>query len=68
MKIIDRVIRNSKPFKELEDSILCKVHQASDRERRNLSNEYVLKVEKLIELTERLHNTILSTKHNQDSH
>ncbi len=68
MKIIDRLIRNSKPFKELEVNVDFRVREAVIDDYSNLLDEYAIRVEKLIDLTERVHNTILSAKHNQDSH
>ena len=68
MKIIDRVISNSKPFKELVESVEKQVELELNDYGIRMSADYAAKVERLADLTERLHNTILSVKHNQDSH
>ncbi len=68
MKIIDRLIRNSKPYKELQKNVDFRVRDAVIDHHTHLLDDYTKRVDELFELTERVHNTILSTKHNQDSH
>ena len=68
MEFINKLIRNSDPFRELQQSVDFQVHEALYEHSVTLIDNYAAKVEKLIDLTERVHNTILSVKHNQDSH
>ena len=68
MKFIDRLIRNSNAFKDLRKSVDIQIDKSFYQHKTTLLEDYTERIEKLADLTERLHNTILSVKHNQDSH
>ena len=67
MYYIDKIITNSKPFKDLQESMNDQIREAVDDQIGDLTEVYLDKVDKLVDLTIRVHNTILSVKHNYES-